>query len=192
MQDQGWPTVSIKFTASTLNIKSQEYPELSSKFKAATVKTMLFYLAHRYCHWDGGDEMGRVLAVTSWALVTFIWQLDEEGLLLPPSCQDDCYALGRLFMRGYGALRHQALEQNLLLWRIRPKHHAMDHIIEDVKLGLNPARSSCFKDEDFLGKFKYTSAKCHGRTVQHRGLERYLPWIHIRAIGREKLQRWLL
>ena len=136
--------------------------------------------------------MGRVLATASWALVTFIWELDGEGVLLTPSCQDDCYALGRLFMRSYGALHELALAQNQKLWRIRPKHHAMDHLIEDVRLGLNPGRMSCFKDEDFLGKFKYTSAKCHGRSVQHRGLERYLPWIYIRAHGREKLERWLL
>ena len=153
---------------------------------------MLFYFAHRYCLWEGGAEMGRLLAVGSWALTSFVWELDGEALLLSKECQDTCYALGRLFMRCYGALRERAENENLLLWRVRPKHHAMDHIIDDVRLGLNPARSSCFKDEDFLGKFKHTSARCHGRTVQHRGLERYLPWLHIRAAAREKLDRWVL
>ena len=107
--------------------------------------------------------------------------------------QEDAALCGRLFLEKYVMLHTAAKERDWMLFKLRPKLHALDHLIDSIGItGFNPMRHSCFQDEDFLGKFKRTSVRCHGMSVQKRNLERYLPLLHLRAQTREKLQRWVL
>jgi hypothetical protein len=73
---------------------------------------------------------------------------------------------------GGGALIHDAGEQ---LWGIRPKHHALWHVVTDVeKCSLNPKFFQCDMDESFLGQLKRIGVRTHGGTVTTRLLQRYL------------------
>jgi hypothetical protein len=74
------------------------------------------------------------------------------------------------------------LEQNLLLYRLRPKHHSVDHIQMDVvRTKLNPARvSSCFQEESFLGYIKRIGVRCHASNMLLRLLQRYILYLSLR------------
>jgi hypothetical protein len=69
----------------------------------------------------------------------------------------------------------QAIASGRMRYKLRPKLHYLHHAIIDLqKTRLNPFFSTCFLDEDYMGKIKALSSKCHASTVVHRTLQRYL------------------
>ena len=69
----------------------------------------------------------------------------------------------------------QAIASGRMRYKLRPKLHYLHHAIIDLqKTRLNPFFSTCFLDEDYMGKVKALSSKCHASTVVHRTLQRYL------------------
>ena len=190
---RGWAKVRHGFTEANLGIKGRwTYPTLATKFKAASVRQMCFYMNERYKNWHDGGEMGRTIAAAAWALCDFLWQLDGQGTFVDENLIPEVCVCARFFLESYHALHFAAWPQQAL-FLMRPKLHAFHHIICMLETtGLNPVRASCFRDEDWLGKFKKTSARCHGKTVHFKSLARYLPYIHMRAQKREKSRLWLL
>lgn len=64
---------------------------------------------------------------------------------------------------------------NVLAFKMRPKHHYLWHIAMDLpSCRVNPNLYHCWEEENFLGSLKKIATKCHGRTVQKRCLERYV------------------
>ena len=53
LKQRGARALRIKFTESTIGF-TEEYPELSTKFKAASVLQMCFFFAARYRQWEAG------------------------------------------------------------------------------------------------------------------------------------------
>lgn len=91
-------------------------------------------------------------------------------------------------MNSYVALAAEALQNNELIWALRPKLHAMSHVILGVEAdSRNPKYFSCFLDEDFLGKVVKVAAKCHRVTVCGAVLQRYLVRMLRRWRGLENL-----
>ena len=194
LHDRRWAKISFVFSEDNLGLDVKDaFPTLASKYKAASVKQMCFYMNARYKEWHGGGHIGRLMAAASWALADFLWQLDGQGIFVEEKVLPEACLCGHAFLVLYSALNASALNSGQNLFFIRPKLHALQHIVDMMKkTGINPARASCFKDEDWLGKFKRTSSKCHGSTVHFRGMARYLPYLHMRSQKRETTKQWLL
>lgn len=66
-------------------------------------------------------------------------------------------------------------QNEIMAFKMRPKHHYLWHVAMDVGLDrVNPRIYHCWEEEKFLGRLKRIATKCHGATVQKRALERYL------------------
>lgn len=73
-------------------------------------------------------------------------------------------------------------QRNMFLFKMRPKHHFMFHIKEDLKRTLlNPQRvQSCHSDESFLGCIKRVGVACHQMSMLTRLYQRYLLFLSVR------------
>lgn len=81
----------------------------------------------------------------------------------------------RLHLRATEWLAGYAWNTGLLMFKMRPKHHAMFHLMLDTKaFRINPRVFSCFGEEAFLGRIKYIARQCHGKTMCVRVLQRYI------------------
>ncbi len=58
-------------------------------------------------------------------------------------------------------------------WPIKPKHHALMHIVLDNG-GTNPRMVHCYSDEDMVGRLKAIYVRCHAKTAPTRGMQRYM------------------
>ena len=69
-----------------------------------------------------------------------------------------------------------------LLYKLRPKHHYMDHLADDVRrTRLNPMKlMSCATDESFLGYLKKIGLRCHQMNMVERTFQRYILYISVR------------
>jgi len=73
----------------------------------------------------------------------------------------------------YLAMNHGVV--NASLFKIKPKAHFLYHTGEQTgKWKINPFCFHCFDEESWLGRAKRVARLCHGRTMSHRFLNRYL------------------
>lgn len=63
-----------------------------------------------------------------------------------------------------------------MCWKLRPKHHYVWHIAQDLANGLllNPRVHNCNDEESFPGKLKRVAKLTHGASVTKRSLQRYV------------------
>lgn len=77
---------------------------------------------------------------------------------------------------------HICEQKELRLYKLRPKHHYMDHMAKD--LGRNCLNSlklmACFGDESFLGYLKRIGVQCHSSNMMERLFQRYLLFLALR------------
>ena len=68
------------------------------------------------------------------------------------------------------------------LFKLRPKHHNVDHMAQDVpRTRLNPRKvQACFNDESFLGYVKRIGVRCHQSNMMERLYRRYLLYLSLR------------
>jgi drug/metabolite transporter superfamily protein YnfA len=99
------------------------------------------------------------------------WLLDEE--------RRKAGGAGRIMMETYGLLSARYANQHAkrVYYKIRPKCHAMVHVILDLHW-LDPCPNfwsdCCWMDEDFIGKVCRLVRKCDPRAVLTFTCERYL------------------
>lgn len=82
-------------------------------------------------------------------------------------------------LTAYSALSTVFSEQ--LLYHAVPKLHMAEHMTRDFPM--NPRASSCYQDEDMVGRCKNIYSSTHGLTAALRSLQRYclivsLRWQH--------------
>ena len=79
-------------------------------------------------------------------------------------------------------LADRCKQKGLYLFRLRPKHHGLDHLQMDISRNLlNPAKSmQCFTDESFLGHIKRIGIRCHSVSMMQRLLQRYILFLSLR------------
>ena len=59
---------------------------------------------------------------------------------------------GRAFLLTWSKLASDAWKAGEANYKLRPKHHYFDHIIESLSTRENPRFLYCFTDEDFMGR----------------------------------------
>eukprot|EP00969_Alexandrium_andersonii_P345861 15288240-Alexandrium_andersonii.AAC.1 len=179
------------------------YPEMSSTFKASSMKTLSRYIAAKtqcmcetMCH--------KVRAVCCWAHWVFARILDSADFYLTDSEIAAAEYAGETMLLAWQWLADNASSEGKRLWFIRPKHHMFEHICNSMRAQrVNPARLACWLDESLMHDIKQLGQKCPGGTryawdgtVSTPGLQRlvqrYLLGLAMRSQLRERCGCWLL
>ena len=170
------PTSSM-FTALRFSRDSwQSFPELSSHYKGAMVKFMIYWVAsflQRHCD---GSWMARLRAYTSHALARFQYLQDVNGPWLDAATADSMCDEGRSFLVFYQKLGLAARAQfpNRKMYKIVPKFHSMLHCALYVqRTRRNPRYEHLYQEEDFMRHISCICGKCHPMTMDTVCLFRY-------------------
>ena len=135
------------------------------------------------------DDVGKIRAAAAWGYETLHHTLDVANLFLNDAEAAQAARAASTFLV---SLQKLAAMDRRYIWKLRPKHHQLDHAqMELSKSRLNMKRTSCLLEEDFLSKIKKISMFCRGVSplaMSGRILDRYclelaLRW-HERATTR--------
>lgn len=121
-------------------------------------------------------------AACAWCFHQALWYLDQNDLILPQGDATEFHDLVMKALLRWQGLATHCIVQNICRWKIRPKHHFVDHMARDVRRHrLNPRRlMSCFQDESYLGQVKQIAVHCHAAQTMKRCMQRYLIYLAIR------------
>ncbi|CAJ1394075.1 unnamed protein product [Effrenium voratum] len=157
-----------------------EYPELGSRYKAASVKASVWFFtkkASKLARKHDEDWQLKLISVCFWCLQEGLRLLDASDIIL---CPHDAEEIHRLFVTHLQCWQHIASLCERRKWRlfkIVPKHHYFQEMAQDLKRNLvNPNRAhACWYDESFLGYIKKIATACHSSSmIQSRFWQRYL------------------
>ena len=140
--------------------------------------------------------MLRASTTCIWSLNEAMSVLDMHDLLLPVDAAKRVGDLLRQSLLHWQYLAGKYFELGVRRWKLRPKHHVLDHFCDEVpRTRINPRLScSCFQEESFLGHLKRIAVKCSSVRVVERTLQRLLlllglRWHHTREYDRELQSR---
>ena len=176
---------------------TEEYAELSTRWKGSHVKLMLWWLAIKCgeaaeqrptdtCMFntvcgllhvlENTEEVVlQVLATCTWSLQKAIEVMDASGLVLSRVDADFTSECLMTHLRTYAWLALYYHDRRQMLFKLRPKTHCLWHMAVDVKkFRLNFSLGHTFGEESFLGKIKSIAQKAHGKTMTLRVLQRYM------------------
>ncbi len=168
--------------------KAQEYPTLSSKYKAATVRHMLPFLASKVISMSESQPTYTLAATCVYSLYKFHYATAHADPIMSQESANDAHASMHAFLKCYAQLHVTARTAGQHRWQARPKLHFLWHISDTMKrTRINPKLSSCWEDESFMGKIKRLAKACHGSSVMLRATQRYIALVAVRWHAR--LQR---
>ena len=174
------------FSAASLKLDSK-YPELSSTYKAAAVKTLCIYLGHRWSTAETSSQHVKLVVVCAWSYAEYLRVLDMAGRYMNSQERERAYWACGLFLRCYTQLSDEAWTSGKYLWKCRPKLHYVDHVRRRLKLScVNPRFMINWAEEGMMGCMKRIGSKCHGATASHRMLQRYLLYMSRRWAARRR------
>lgn len=117
----------------------------------------------------------RTVAFGAWSINRAIEIFDHGGLLLTrrSSKHGSRGILDYLRAVQWLSLNHGIPRANLFL--MRPKCHFLWHTaVQTLEWELNPFIFDNFAEESWLGQCKKVAKHCHGKTMTHRVMDRYL------------------
>jgi len=95
-----------------------------------------------------------------------ILHIHRKKALLPRPAALDFRNACRSFLREYSKLANSADAERVLLFATVPKHHWVWHM-GDRGMLINPRKSCCLLDEDYIGRLKEVVASCAHGTALH-------------------------
>ncbi|CAK9032528.1 unnamed protein product, partial [Durusdinium trenchii] len=128
------------------------------------------------------DRFLCLIAVCLWNFYAAICIMDHSELLMGAQDANELGGRWRLHLIAWQHLTHMAEVSGWKLFKIRPKHHMLDHLAKQVaRTQLNPRRvMGCFSDESFLGYLKRIGIKCHVMNMMERLCQRYTLFLSLR------------
>ena len=170
---------------------SKEYPEFPSCMKAANTKIFNAFLAKKASDFDWGTPHTQLRRTCLWAYNEWHYVLDGADLILTDDQAAAAYRAGSLFLLAYGALASEAVANEMYLWKLRPKHHYFQHMVEfAAQYKMNPRKLQCLADEDYLGKIKRVCKQLHKSNVCLRYLQRAIQFLSLRWEERRNSGQW--
>ena len=156
--------------------KANEFPRFTQQSaKASATRYLVLWLAE-VCGRPGmarDEHSARRLEMME-AFVTFEdtcdkkgrWLSAEDSAILADSMQTALTHMNSLFMEAKAAGK--------LLWHLQPKCHMATHLAYDfAATRVNPRRTTCYADEDMVGRCKKIILKCHGKSAGRSLVLRY-------------------
>ena len=165
----------VLFTLASLGRGSKtDYPELSSKFKAAHVKTLIHWMSDLTSRLVNLTcERSKCMASLFWVLSQFVQTTDSAGRFLTPLEHSDVLRAGGMFTSGFARMAKYAFDSSECLWKVRPKLHYLEHHFLD-SANINPRFVHAFGEEDFVGKMAHIGRGCSRMTMPRRVFHIYI------------------
>jgi len=174
------------------------FPELSSCFRAMRVLQINKFLCRKCVELaekaSATDELARLRGTLAWSYLSYHNTLDTASLFLTDV---EVLAFDRATnLFNMTLMKLVATDPQKHVWRARPKHHGLDHLaITLIHVSkLNPKKTSCLLEEDFLGKLKKIGIGCRGGdclSMTSRFFDRYLLELAIRWHKHGRSDHWL-
>ena len=120
------------------------------------------------------SEHGSMLRMMMTSFAMFEELCDKHGRWLPvPDRQLMAQHMENALV-SMNAMHDVARNNGKYRWQLIPKCHMATHMVFDIAAtGVNPRRTTCYADEDMVGKVKKIMTKCHGSTAGKRCMDRY-------------------
>jgi len=196
-RDQALETHFSEMQSMIVMVAMYAMPELSSCFSAMRVMQLNKFLCNKCVGLaekaPATDEIARLRGTLAWSYLSYHNTLDMAGLWLT---DDEAFAFDRQTNLFNMTLMKLVDVDRPHLWRARPKHHGLDHLAITLMnvSKLNPKKTSCLLEEDFLGKLKRIGITCRGSNCvsqTSRFFDRYLLELSLRWHKRRQCDHWL-
>ena len=160
-----------RFTAARLNRRHRgQFPCLASK--AVNGKRISYWLASKClerCNRLGGDatELDMLVMATAWSYCAMLQQFENCNIVLTEAEAATLHRFGMTHLLTYSALRNMSSRTsgrvvNRSSWPVIPKHHHLQHALDDAKETLNnPGSYHLLAAESWVGIVGRMS-RCHG------------------------------
>ena len=148
------------------------YPCLDWRFKAALSRPLLYWLSDLSAR-HSRTAHGQLRATCVSAAASLHHVLEMGSQFLTRAEVIDAQRMGETFLLSYSELASSAARRGVCNYKLLPKHHFYDHIVEDLSSRENPRYLHCFADEDFMGKISRIVGRCHRGTCVRNCFRKY-------------------
>jgi len=108
------------------------------------------------------------------AFVGFEDLCERHGRWVPPMDTEQMSNFMETGLLHMNALAAEAAGNGLFFWHLIPKCHMATHLTYDFAMsGVNPRRTTCYADEDMVGRCKKIVQHSHGKTAARSLVLRY-------------------
>ena len=136
--------------------------------KGAALRNMVTWIA-TVCNEHASDDHGKLRAYMFNNFVEADRVCRSAGRHLTPQQHKQLNTALENALQAYNALAAESVIAKTKLWKLLPKHHAITHVYD---VPINPRRTACNQDEEFVGLCKKVYVSCHGTTAPIRCLQR--------------------
>ena len=99
----------------------------------------------------------------------------NHGLMLSTDVRRSLIEHAMVYMQLYLELAQRSLRQRKSRWKLRPKCHYWHEILLQLQTcPINPAATSCWGGEEFVGRVARVVRKLHRQSCDRRIVDRYL------------------
>ena len=144
--------------------KSDDWPRLLAK--AAPTRRLAPYALALATEFDRGSEHDKLRKGAAQALVKIYDIFEREPRFPSMAARGELADLSVAFMGIWGRLSSEALSIKSREWKMSPKFHLMQHILEHQSW-LNPRCTWTYSDEDLQRILKSVALSCHPTNVPH-------------------------
>ena len=118
-------------------------------------------------------EHNRLLATALWGFTRTV-TICKAHFWLDDAAVAELHITRPVALCAFKALCAESLARNRNYYPLKPKCHMFDHTIRDAcRTRLSPTAHWCFSDEDFIGRMKLLSAKCHLYTLALKSMRKW-------------------
>jgi hypothetical protein len=166
-----------RFEKGRLFKKRTDFPKFSQQSAKASatryIMKWLYQVLQRMDHAGSTVHSKRRLEMMA-AFDDFEGTCERHGRFLPPAAVEKLAASMEKALVLMNGLASEASANDLFLWHIVPKCHMATHLAYDFcATGVNPRRTTCYADEDMVGRCKKIVQRSHGRTAGRSLVLRY-------------------
>ena len=176
---RSWKAAHIKVLVWYFTIKAIEFanatgvPKLYIRLATSLscIKSVFFWAPKIVAK----DHILRGGALCTWTLSCAIYMMDSNDILLSNDVAEKVHDLFVQHLLHWQGLWQNSYHVGIKRWKIRPKHHDLEHLaLQTKRTGVNPRFTACFQDESYLGQIKHVAIRCHSSTVLVRVFQRIL------------------
>ncbi|CAJ1459451.1 unnamed protein product [Effrenium voratum] len=119
------------------------------------------------------DEYAQLRAAIFVNLAAMRRILSQEGVIMTPAALKDLERANYLYHAALNGVARACIDNDKLLYKIRPKGHKLDHLVLDQAPKFNPLWASTYGDEDMVGRIKDFARRSHPNQLGRQVLDRY-------------------
>jgi hypothetical protein len=150
--------------------RSGDWPKFLGK--AASTRRLVHYALKLAIDFDSGSEHDKLRRGAAEAIVRIYEIFTSEPMFMSPAARSELARLSVAFMGIYSKLATSAMTQHRRAWKMSPKFHLMQHILEHQSW-MNPRFSWAYADEDLQRILKEVATSCHAMNTPHMVLYKW-------------------